>query len=195
MLERFIEDYSEDAFQFAFHLCGGVEEAKELVQEAFYRVISRWESFDQAQSLETWFCAILKNIYHDGLRKFDKRNFVSLDMPLVADRDSGASYADTIADKREDDLLGRLERQEFSAEVRKALRSLSKDHRAMIVLSDVQGLTYEEIASVLDASLNTVRSRLCRARKAFRKALIERSLGEAEEGVKELVQAQEVMPE
>ena len=65
-LERFVREYADQGFQFAVRLCGNTEEAKELVQEAFYRVLRHWESYDPAQSLENWFLTILRNVYYDG---------------------------------------------------------------------------------------------------------------------------------
>ena len=178
MLERFIEDYSEKGFQFAYHLCGDAEEAKELVQEAFYRAINRWDSYDQSQPIENWFCTLLRHLYYDSLKTYDRRNFVSLDVPLDAGEEAG-TYADNIEDERDDHVLERLERQEHTDKVHEALKSLSKEHRALIVMADVQTMTYEAIGTVLDASVCSVRGKLCRARKAFREALVERSLGEA----------------
>jgi RNA polymerase sigma-70 factor (ECF subfamily) len=175
MLERFIEDYADQAYQFAFALCGNVEDARELVQESFYRLIQKWDQYDPSQPLDSWFVVILRNIYFDGTRKYDKRHCVSLDAPAEGRDGDGDNFSELIADAREEDLLGRLERQEASESVQEVLRSLSPEHRAVLDLCDLQGLKYEEIKDVLDCSLNTVRSRLFRARAAFRKAMLERS--------------------
>jgi RNA polymerase sigma-70 factor, ECF subfamily len=175
MLERFIEDYAEQGFQFAFHLCGNVEDARELVQETFFRLIRKWDQYDHSQPLESWFVVILRNIYFDGTRKYDKKHFVSLDAPSGGEEGGSQAFSEIVADAREDDLLGALERQEKAEAVREALQSLSPEHRAILDLSDLQGLKYVEIMEVLDCSLGTVRSRLFRAREAFRKALLERS--------------------
>lgn len=173
MLERFIEDYAEQGYQFAFHLCGNAEDARELVQEAFYRLIRKWDQYDHSQPLDSYFVIILRNLYFDGTRKYDKRHFVSLDAASGGEEGEGESFSELIADAREEDLLGRLERKETVEGVQAALRSLSPEHRAILELSDVQNLKYGQIMEVLDCSLGTVRSRLCRARKAFRKALLE----------------------
>ena len=65
-LERFIREYAERAFQFAFRLCGNAEQAKELTQEAFFRLIRKWDQYDPSQPLEGWFLTVLRNVYYDG---------------------------------------------------------------------------------------------------------------------------------
>ncbi len=175
MLERFIEEYADQGYQFAYRLCGNPEDARELVQETFYRLIHRWDQYDHSQPLDSWFVVILRNIYFDSQRKYDKRHVVSIDVPLNTAEGGTQTYADIIADAREEDLLDRMERLEKVEGVQAVLQSLSPEHRAVLDLSDIKGLKYAQIMKVLDCSLGTVRSRLCRARKAFRKAMLERS--------------------
>ena len=174
MIERFVEDYADRGFQFALHLCGNVEEAKELVQEAFVRAIDKWETYDSTQPLENWFLTILRNLYFDGLRRYERRHGLSLDAPHP---DSGRAFSEVLADRAEEPLLVRLERQEASEAVLAALERLSPEHRAVLTLGDMEGLGYEELASVLDCPLGTVRSRLFRARAAFKKALLSQGEG------------------
>lgn len=175
MLERFIEEYSERGYQFAYHLCGREDEAKELVQEAFVRVLRQWESCDRSQSQENWFLTILRNLYYDSVKRYERRNAVSWDAPLGRGEDESGTLAELVADGRDEAMLDRLERQEASAEVRAVLDSLVAEHKAVLVLCDMQALSYEEIAEVLDCPLGTVRSRLYRARAAFRRALAGKS--------------------
>ena len=175
MIERFVEQYSEKGFQFAYHLCGNAEEAKELVQEAFTRLIAKWESYDSSQPLENWFLSILRNAYFDGLRRYERRSCVSLDG--VAPDAGGKSFADVLADAGEQPLLERLERREAAATVQRALASLTAEHRAILTLGDMEGLSYEQLAEVLDCPLGTIRSRLYRARAAFKKALLAQGQG------------------
>ena len=169
MLERFIEDYAEKGYQVAFRLCGNAEEAKELAQEAFTKLITTWEHYDAAQPLENWFLTILRNLYYDGVRRYDRRHCVPLDAPIG---DDGPSFADVLMDHGEEPLLRSLERRESAAAVREALKALSAEHRAILTLGDMEGLAYEELAGALGCPLGTVRSRLFRARAAFKKALL-----------------------
>lgn len=176
MLERFIEEYSEKGYQFAYHLCGREDQAKELVQEAFVRVLRQWERCDRSQSQENWFLTILRNLHYDSLKRYERRNTVSWDAPLLGcGEDEGRTLAALVADDRDEAMLERLERQEASAEVRAVLDSLAAEHKVVLVLCDMQALSYAEIAEVLDCPVGTVRSRLYRARAAFRRALAGKS--------------------
>jgi len=175
MIEKFIDDYSERGFQFAYHLCGDVEQAKEIVQEAFFHVIRKMEQFDAGQSQENWFLTILRNVYLDGVRRQERRNTVSLDAALCLADEEGLSFADTLRDEGEEPLISRLERQELGLEVREAIESLKLEYRAIVTLSDIQGLGYGEIAAVLGCPKGSVKSRLSRARRALKRRLLERS--------------------
>ena len=172
-LERFVEDYSQRGYQFAFGLCGNGEDAKELVQEAFYRVFKSWDRYDQSQPLEAWFLSILRHVYLDSVKRCERRRGLSLDAPLVADREDGATLAENLADPGEEEILERLARESDAALVRQALDGLQVEHKAILTLCDVEGLGYEEIARVLDCPLGTVRSRISRARAALTKAVLE----------------------
>ena len=174
MIEKFIRDYAQRGYDFACRLSGNSEEARELVQESFYRVIRNWDQYDPSQPLENWFFTILRNLYYDGLRRYERRQGVSLDAPLNCAEGGGLTFADTVADDRDEELLDRLTREETAEEVRAALGRLSAEYRAVLTMVDAQGLSYEEVATVLDCPVGTVRSRLSRARGAFRRALIER---------------------
>lgn len=171
-LERFIKDYSERAYRFAWRLCGNQEEAKEVVQEAFLRAIKAWGRYDPSKPLESWFLTILRHVYLDGVRSYERRNGVSLDAPL-SNGEEGLTFADALPDAREEAILSRLERKEASREVQAVLESLCAEHRVVLSLCDMQGLSYEEIGKVLNAPLGTVRSRINRARAAFKRKMIE----------------------
>jgi RNA polymerase sigma-70 factor (ECF subfamily) len=171
MLDRLIEEYADRGYQFAYHLCGNVDEAQDIVQEAFMRVIRGWDSFDQNQEFGNWFLSILKNVYLDGKKRYERRNGVSLDVPINTGDPEATSYADVLADGLDASLLERLGRQQGQDEVRSAFDGLSEDSRAVLTLCDIQGLSYDEISTVIGVPVGTVRSRIARARKFLRKAL------------------------
>lgn len=173
MIERFIEDYAEKGYQAAYHLCGNVEDAKELVQDAFVKLIRTWERYDEEQPLENYFLTIMRNLYFDGLKRYEKRHCVSLDVPAGESEDS-MTYAESLPDEREEQLIVALERREEAALVAAALADLVPEHRAILTMVDMQDLTYEKVAEVVDCPLGTVRSRVSRARAAFKKALLAR---------------------
>lgn len=169
-LERFVDDFGDHAYGFAFSLCGNEPEARDLVQEAFVKLFDRAGQFDAAQSLESWFMTILKNLFLDGRRRWERKYGVPLDAPIG---DGQLTVADAVADRRDEAILDKLERAECSKLVRRALGRLSPQLRATINLIDVNGLGYEEAAKVMDCPLNTVRSRISRARLELREKLLE----------------------
>lgn len=172
-LERFVAEFSERGYHFAYGLCGSAEDAKELVQEAFVRVFRNWESYDESQGLESWYLTILRNVFLDSVKRYERRRGVSLDTPLSPGREEGASLAEHIADPREDGVLDRLCRESMVAEVGQAFAGLKVEQKAILTLCDVEGLSYERIARVLDCPVGTVRSRVSRARAALKQAVLE----------------------
>lgn len=169
-LERFVDEFGDHAYSFAFSLCGNETDAKELVQKAFVKIFDKAGSYDQARSLETWYMTVLKNLFLDGTRSWDRKRGVSLDEPVG---DDGLTVADSLADERDESLLDRLERSEERERVHKAMSGLHKDLRAVLMMIDVNGLGYEEAARALGWPLGTVRSRMVRARSTLRTRLLE----------------------
>jgi len=170
VIDDFIKKYSDKGFFFAYSLCNDYEEAKEMVQESFYRVLSKLDQYDQNQPLDNWYLAILRHLYYDGLRKYEYRHGGSLDVDWQRPRED--SLADRLPDPNEEALLDRLERQEEGQAVRDAVDSLNVEHKAVISLCDMQGLSYDEAAVVLECPVGTVRSRLSRARIACREKIL-----------------------
>ncbi|MFH1723568.1 MAG: RNA polymerase sigma factor [Elusimicrobiota bacterium] len=168
--EEFVRDYGERAFQFAYRLSGNVEEAKDLVQEAYYRVLRSWDRYDASRSLDAWFFRILRNVFLDSRKRYERRHAVSLDRSPEGVSEDGATYGDLLAGD-EEAVLDALERRESAGLVRETLDGLSHEHRAVLTLCDMEGLGYEEIARVLEVPVGTVRSRVSRARRAFRRRM------------------------
>lgn len=173
-LERFVDEFGDRAYRFAYGLCGNEPDARELVQDAFVRIFDRAHQYDRTQSLESWFLTVLKNIFRDGTRRWERRRGLSLDFPVGED---GLTVADGLADEREEALSARLEREESAGLVRRALESLRPEWRAVLALVDVEGMPYEEAARALGWPLGTVRSRVSRARAALRARLLEMEAG------------------
>ncbi|MBI3564683.1 MAG: RNA polymerase sigma factor [Elusimicrobia bacterium] len=169
-LERFVDEYGDHAYSFALGLTGNEADARELVQDAFVKIFDKAARYDPAQSLESWFLTVMKHIHFDSRRRAERRLGVSLDAPLG---ESGLTVADTVADAAEEAVLTRLERAEDGARVRRALAALTPDSRAVLLLVDVDGMSYEDAGRALGVPLNTVRSRIVRARGFLRERLAE----------------------
>lgn len=167
--DALIDAHANKAYCFAMGLCGNEEDARELVQEGFAKAMDRIGTHDPSLPFEAWFLTILKHLYLDGTKKYEKRYGQSLDVPIDA---SGLTVAEGKADDREKPLLDRLERQESSRLVRRAMRALTPDARAVLLMIDLEGLGYEEAAVVMGCPLNTLRSRIVRARTALKERLL-----------------------
>ncbi|MBI4060926.1 MAG: RNA polymerase sigma factor [Elusimicrobia bacterium] len=167
--EALIDANANKAYCFAMGLCGNEDEAKELVQEAFIKAMDRIDTHDPSLPFEAWFLTVLKHLYLDGMKKYEKRHGQSLDLPLD---ESGLTVADGVADIQEMSLLDRLEREENARLVRRAMRALTPDARAVLLMIDLEGLSYERTAAVMGCPLNTLRSRIVRARAALKERLL-----------------------
>ena len=146
----------------ALRMCGNAEDAQDCLQEAMLRVYRAISGFKGQSSFATWVYRITMNTCLDELRKRKNRPGTSLDN-LV---DSGWSPTD------EDDTP---ERHALRGEVRSSLqafiRELPEDMRAAIVLRDIEGYAYEEIAQMLDTNVGTIKSRISRGREKLREKI------------------------
>ena len=169
VLERFVADYADKAYSFALGLSDDEHLARDLVQEAFVKVFENADRLEEAKGLDQWFLTVMKRLYVDGLRLMDNQPRVDFDCPIG----NGLTVADALPDEREQALTARLERTETKALVRRGMLRLSPEHRAIILMIDMNGARYEDAASVMGLPLNTVRSRIVRARAALRDVMLE----------------------
>lgn len=149
--------YQKRAFWIAFHVVGRVEEARDVVQEAFVRLFRSLESYDFARSFYTWFYRIVMNLAIDSLRRLRSARTGSLDDVLAAMPD-GREVAGDVP----------LERSEQNGQVWAVLDQLDAKFRAVLVLRDIHGLSCREIAPILKVTHATARWRLHRGRQLFK---------------------------
>ena len=154
------------ARRFAYSLSGNLDEADELVQQAGYKALRHWKSYDPMRSFESWYLTIVKNLFKDARKRLLSGNFVSLDTPLGHGED--LSFADSLPD-REVGLFEQLEKREAAEAVRRCLFALRQNYQAVLTLCDIEGMPYEDAAHKLGLPSGTVRSRLSRARAALRR--------------------------
>jgi len=140
----------------------GAETADDLVQETFLRAWKYFETFDSATNCRAWLFRILRNVWISRWRKS------RLELPLT---ETGEEQIEPYYDW-EDEFL----HDEMSAEVERALSELRADYRLTILLADVEELTYQEIARVMECPVGTVMSRLNRGRKMLARLI--RTYGE-----------------
>jgi RNA polymerase sigma-70 factor (ECF subfamily) len=152
--------YQDRLYTALAHMGGSPEEARDVVQEAFVQAFVKLETFRGSSAFYTWLYRIAFNV--SVSRKRRQRPTVSLERT----RDLSGEEPLDMASPTE-----RLERGERAAQVRRAMAALSEEHRAILVLREIEGFDYEQIAEALDVAVGTVRSRLHRARAQLRELL------------------------
>lgn len=164
-LERAIEQYGNATYTFAFRLTHNEADARDLTQEAFLRVYRAWQSFKPGTSFLSWIYRIVTNLHRDELRRRKGRYLEEI--PEDYDTqffDGERPLAVTPIDEYVD--------SQFSEPLAKALDKLGEEQRQIVMLADVEGFSYQEIAGIVGCSVGTVRSRLHRARGSLRKLVM-----------------------
>lgn len=168
--EELVQLYQNKVYALCVHLAGNHADAQDLAQEALIRAYRSLGSFRNEADFGTWLHRITVNVWLNFRRKNSGRVPLSLDDPYVDS--SGGEVRREVADS-DGDPLQELEDKEFRRLVRAALDDLSGEHRAVLVLRDIEGYSYEEVSQMLGCSLGTVKSRLSRAREMMRRRMTE----------------------
>jgi len=167
---RLVERHQRRAFAIALQLVRDENDARELVQDAFLRVYKNLGGFQGGSSFFTWLYRIITNLSIDLIRKpgrqtsdlddarLEMEETSDLDLPFLS-RFDGADPADVVR------------RREIGARLQTALDALPSYHRAVIVLREIEGLSYEEMAQAMGVSKGTIMSRLFHARQKLQRAL------------------------
>jgi RNA polymerase sigma-70 factor (ECF subfamily) len=158
---QLVRRYQDRLYNTMFHVVHCPEEAQDVVQEAFVQAFVKLDTFQRSSAFYTWLYRIAFNTAVS--RKRRQRPMASVEQTRQA---SGQEPIDGRPAPQE-----RLEQAERVAQVRAALAQLSEDHRAILVLREMEGCDYETIALMLDLPVGTVRSRLHRARMQLRDQL------------------------
>jgi RNA polymerase sigma-70 factor (ECF subfamily) len=156
----------DKAYNFAYRLSGNEQDARDLVQDAFVRALEHAGSYDKSRPFDSWLYRILHNIFLDGTRKLSNRMTASLDAPAPIE---DSSWSEILPSDEQSAHEG-LERRESVDLVQKALDCLPAHYKAAVALCDMEGLSYEEIARVMDVPVGTVRSRIHQGRVLARRA-------------------------
>jgi RNA polymerase sigma factor (sigma-70 family) len=156
--------HGDKAYHFAYRLTGNEQDARDLVQEAFLRAYERLEAYDPDKPFDAWVGTILHNIFVDGTRRLVHRETVSLD---AAKEEGGGTLADVLAEESRT-VLEQLEIDEADQKVQAALDRVEPEMRTALILCDMEGMSYEEVARVMGCPIGTVRSRLARGRAKVR---------------------------
>lgn len=168
--------YQTRVYNLCYRMLGDPDEAADATQEAF---LSAWRAMGRfkGEGFRTWLMRIATNGCLDVLRARKRHPSVSLDAPAVSESDGEELEPLPIADSDPSiDPVGSALRAEVAATIQSGLELLPEDQRAALVLVDMQGYSYEEVATVTGANLGTVKSRINRARGRMRDYLRERGV-------------------
>jgi RNA polymerase sigma-70 factor (ECF subfamily) len=163
--DRLVELFAPRVYQLAYRLTNNPEDARDMAQEAFVRVYQALPRFKGDAAFSTWLYRIVTNLCYDELKRRRRR---APTFSETHDDDEFSPDELTSAAEGTEDALLRRERQQA---VRRAITQLPEIFRLVLVLYDIQGHSYQEIADILRQNIGTVKSRLNRARHMLREAL------------------------
>ncbi|MAE87030.1 MAG: RNA polymerase subunit sigma [Flammeovirgaceae bacterium] len=153
-------------YNFAYRLTFDQDDAKDLVQDTFMKAYRFINSFEKGTNAKAWLYRILKNSFINDFRKKSKE-------PGKVDYQEVENFynSDNVDESKTVDLRIDTVKDMMGDEVTNALNALAVDFRTVIILCDLEGFTYEEMAKILDIPIGTVRSRLHRARNLLKEKL------------------------
>ncbi|HEV2704972.1 MAG TPA: sigma-70 family RNA polymerase sigma factor [Pyrinomonadaceae bacterium] len=174
--DRLVEERSGDIYALLYRLTEDREEARDLTQETFLQAFRNIAHFRGDADLRTWLYRIAVNQARNRWRWWRRRHrdqTFSLDAPRGngSGEDAGLTIGAQLSDRREGDPEQLALARERERVLLAALHSLSRVYREVVVLRDIEGLSYEEVAAALEISVGTVKSRLSRGRTELRRRL------------------------
>ncbi|MCW5946335.1 MAG: sigma-70 family RNA polymerase sigma factor [Fimbriimonadales bacterium] len=163
--ERLVSLYERRLYSVALRLTSSPDEAAELVQDTFLRAFRAWGKFRKESQAYTWLYRILINLNKDRLAKVSRKKEREMSLE-VGEGDETVDLPDHSADPERI-----AEISELRGHLTAAIESLPQGYRECVVLRDVEGLSYDEIADAMEITVEAVRSRLARARQQLRQRL------------------------
>ncbi|HOJ11975.1 MAG TPA: sigma-70 family RNA polymerase sigma factor [Clostridiales bacterium] len=166
--EKLIEAYQRKVFNIALGMFGNYEDASDMAQEVFIRIFKSIKSFKGQSLFSTWLYRITTNVCLDELRKRKNKNVISIDEEIHLDDGEGV-VRQIIDESPSPDVIA--EKKELKKVVNDAILELSAEHKEVIILRDIQGFSYDEIAEIIKCPQGTVKSRINRARNILKEIL------------------------
>lgn len=171
-IERLILKYQNRIYNVILKICTDPDDAAELTQDTFVKIIENIENFQGRSSFYTWAFRIAVNLTLNYCRRNVRIGFSSLDAePVPYNSQPGRLLKELLSDDSSLDPAVVAQDNELCQILVESLKKLDDAQRAVVVLRDIEGMNYNQIANVLDIELGTVRSRLSRGRKKLRQIL------------------------
>jgi len=170
-MERLVLKYQNRIYNVILKICADPDDAAELTQETFVKVIENLNKFEGRSGFYTWTFRIAVNLTLNYCQRNSRLAFRSLDAEQQDDDQVKQVLKDFLSDDSSPDPATDAQNKELYRIAARTLMGLDETHRAVIVLRDIEGMSYARIAEVLDIELGTVRSRLSRARSKMRDIL------------------------
>jgi RNA polymerase sigma-70 factor, ECF subfamily len=157
-------------YRVALRLTGNPADADDLVQETILKAYRAWHQYQQGTNAKGWLLTILRHAFINEYRRRTRH-------PETVDLDAIEPFAVLDDDRQDDDPQGQFFDRIVDDEVLRAIDELPEQFREAVVLSDVEGMSYDEVARILDVPIGTVKSRLFRARRLLQAKLYEYAVG------------------
>lgn len=167
IFDDLVSRYHRQIYNVAYRMAGNAADAEDLTQETFVKAYRFFHRYRRDMPFDNWLYRIMSNLHVDMIRRKPKAHIRSLDEPLQFQEGEAQMEIRDESEGPEDLALS----SELDSEMQKALNTLSKDFRMTVILSDIEGLSYEEVSEAMGCSIGTVRSRLHRGRKLLREKL------------------------
>jgi RNA polymerase sigma-70 factor (ECF subfamily) len=166
-----VRKYQDRVFNTCWRICGNLEDARDLTQEAFLKAFESLDTFRRQSGFYTWIYRVAVNLALSHRRSARRRQVLSLDRGAGVEGTQAENLAKRVASGSQDDPARLASATEQQGAVVRALQALDDDHRAVVVLRDIEGFDYREISEVLQIPPGTVKSRLHRARMTLADAI------------------------
>ncbi|HVM31780.1 MAG TPA: sigma-70 family RNA polymerase sigma factor [bacterium] len=168
--ERLVRAYEAMVYRTAFRFMGQEADALDVTQEVFLRVHRSLPGFKGESALSTWIYAITANLSKNALRSRKNRGKLQVLAPAGRGEEEG-DWLGQAPDKKKPAALDLAESEQFGQAFQKALKDLPPDFKEAVILRDLEGLDYGQIAGILKLGLGTVKSRIARGRGLLRERL------------------------
>ena len=171
LFERLVARHQERLYRVAYRMAGNTEEAQDLLQDAIIEAYRAFGHFRKGTYFDKWLYRIMSRTFIDRRRSARRVKILSLDEPLLGFGQEGdGGFEREIVDEGSDPAAA-FHRGELDHRIQDGLSKLPPEYRYVMILSDIEEFSYEEIAAMLECPIGTVRSRLHRARAQMRQHL------------------------